>query len=113
VSSLLEELSKAHVMMPREYLEIASEWVNRAKSELRRAMSMLSPDASAQQVNAAATIIQQVSSGLQYAVNLVAPYQATDPNAAELVIELQQVQAMLQELQQRVSAIMLRLSLRG
>ena len=76
-------------------------------------MSLLSPDASAQQVNVAATIIQQVSSGLQYAVNLVAPYQATDPNAAELVIELQQVQAMLQELQQRVSAIMLRLSLRG
>jgi len=49
VSSLLEELSKAHVRMPREYLEIASAWINRAKSELRRAMSMLSPDASAQQ----------------------------------------------------------------
>jgi len=114
VSSLLEELSKAHVMMPREYLEIASAWINRAKSELRRAMSMLlSPDASAQQVNAAATIIQQVSSGLQYAVNLVTPYQETDPDAAKLAIELQQIQAMLQELQQRISAIMLRLSLRG
>ncbi len=112
MSSLLEELSKAHVMMPREYLEIASEWINRAKSELMRAMSMLSPDASAQQVNAAATIIQQVSSGLQYAVNLVAPYQATDPDAAKLAVELQQIQAMLQELQQRISAIMLGLSLR-
>jgi ABC-type molybdenum transport system ATPase subunit/photorepair protein PhrA len=113
VSSLLEELNKARVRMPREYLEIALEWVNRAKSELRRAMSMLSSEASAQQVNAAATIIQQVSSGLQYAVSLVAPYQATDPDAAKLVIELQQIQAMLQELQQRISAIMLRLSLRG
>jgi len=113
VSSLLEELSKAHVVMPREYLEIATEWVNRAKSELRRAMSMLSSGASAQQMNAAATIIQQVSSGLQYAVSLVAPYQATDPDAAKLAIELQQVQALLQELQQRISAIMLRLSLRG
>ena len=113
MSSLFDELSKAHVMMPREYLEIASAWVNRAKSELSRAMSMLSPDASAQQVNAAATIIQQVSSGLQYAVNLVAPYQATDPDAAKLAIELQQIQAMLQELQQRISAIMLRLSLRS
>jgi hypothetical protein len=113
VSSLLDELNKARVRMPREYLEIASTWINRAKSELRRAMSMLSSGASAQQVNAAATIIQQVSSGLQYAVNLVAPYQGTDPDAAKLVIELQQVQAMLQELQQRISAIMLRLSLRG
>ena len=113
MSSLLEELSKAHIMMPREYFEVASAWVNRAKSELRRAMSMLSPDASAQQVNAAATIIQQVSSGLQYAVNLVTPYQGTDPDAARLVIELQQIQAMLQELQQRISAIMLRLSLSG
>jgi len=44
VSSLLEELGKAHVRMPREYLEIASAWINRAKSELRRAMSMLSPE---------------------------------------------------------------------
>ena len=113
MSSLLEELNKAQVRMPREYLEIALEWVNRAKSELRRAMLLLSPDASAQQVNAAATIIQQVSSGLQYAVNLVMPYQGTDPDAAKLVVELQQIQAMLQELQQRISAIMLRLSLRG
>ena len=113
MSSLLEELSRAQVRMPREYLEIASVWVNRAKGELRRAMSMLSSGASAQQVNAAATIIQQVGSGLQYAVNLVAPYQATDPDAAKLVVELQQIQAMLQELQQRISAIMLRLSLRG
>ena len=113
MSSLFDELSKAHVMMPREYLEVASAWVNRAKSELRRAMSMLSPDASAQQVNAAATIIQQVSSGLQYAVSLVTPYQNTDPDAAELAIELQQIQAMLKELQQRISAIMLRLSLSG
>ena len=74
---------------------------------------MLSPDASAQQVNAAATIIQQVSSGLQYAVSLVASYQGTDPDAAELAVELQQIQSMLQELQQRISAIMLRLSLSG
>jgi prefoldin subunit 5 len=113
MSSLLEELNKAHVIMPREYLEIVTEWVNKAKSELRRAMSMLSSGASAQQMNAAATIIQQVSSGLQYAVSLVTPYQNTDPDAAKLVIELQQIQAMLQELQQRISAIMLRLSLRG
>ena len=113
MSSLFDELSRAQVRMPRGYLETASTWINRAKSELRRAMSMLSPDASAQQVNAAATIIQQVSSGLQYAVNLVTPYQATDPDAAKLVIELQQIQAMLQELQQRISAIMLRLSLRS
>jgi len=113
MSSLFDELSKAQVIMPREYLEIASTWVNRAKSELSRAMSMLSPDASAQQVNAAATIIQQVSSGLQYAVNLVTPYQNTDPDAAKLVVELQQIQTMLKELQQRISAIMLRLSIRG
>ncbi len=44
MSSLLEELNKARVRMPREYLEIAMEWVNRAKSELRRAMSMLSSE---------------------------------------------------------------------
>ena len=113
MSSLLEELNRAQVRMPREYLEVAAEWINRAKSELRRAMSMLGPDAGAQQVNAAATIIQQVSSGLQYAVNLVTPYQASDPDAAKLVVELQRVQAMLQELQQRISALMLRLSLRG
>jgi len=113
VSSLLEDLSKSQVRMPREYLEIASSWIHRAKNELSRAMSMLSTGASAQQVNAAATIIQQVSSGLQYAVNLVMPYQGTDPDAAKLVVELQQIQAMLQELQQRISAIMLRLSLRG
>jgi hypothetical protein len=113
MSSLLEELRKSQVLMPREYLEVASELINRAKSELRRAMSMLGSGASAQQVNAAATIIQQVSSGLQYAVNLVMPYQATDPDAAKLAVELQQIQAMLQELQQRISAIMLRLSLRG
>ena len=112
MSSLFDELSKAQVIMPREYLEVASAWINRAKSELRRAMSMLSPDASAQQVNAAATIIQQVSSGLQYAVNLVTPYQGTDSDAAELAIELQQIQTMLKELQQRISAIMLRLSIR-
>jgi len=112
VSSLFDELSRAQVRMPREYLEIASTWINRAKRELSRAMSMLSPEASAQQVNAAATIIQQVSSGLQYAVSLVTPYQGTDPDAAKLIVELQQVQAMLQELQQRISAIMLRLSLR-
>jgi len=113
MSSLLEELNRAQVRMPREYLEVAVEWINRAKRELMRAMSMLGPDAGAQQVNAAATIIQQVSSGLQYAVNLVTPYQATDPDAAKLVVELQQIQAMLQELQQKISALMLRLSLRG
>ena len=112
MSSLFDELSRAQVRMPREYLEIASTWINRAKSELMRAMSMLSSGASAQQVNAAATIIQQVSSGLQYAVSLVTPYQGTDPDAAKLIVELQQIQAMLQELQQRISAIMLRLSLR-
>jgi hypothetical protein len=111
MSSIFDELKKAQIKMPPQYLEITSKWVRRAKENLRRASSMLSSGGSPQQINAAVALIQEVSNGLQYAVNLISPYQGTDPDATELAAELQQIQAMLQNLQQRVSEIMLKLSL--